>query len=350
MKKFTEKPFMLVLTNGSDDDMAAAKSALAPVAEAFRAKDAALNFLYANPKLELTGRVCQFAHLSKDPQLVIINIEESTKCIAADQSITAENLSAFAQAFFEGKLTFGPVKPAPLSLTEALGNEFVNNKGEKFTLADLAGKNLGIYFSAHWCPPCRGFTPLLAKTYKMLKEDPSKPFEIIFVSADQSEKEFQSYFADMPWLTLAPSADLEHRKDSLNTIFDVEGIPTLVMMDPTMEKRNTEAVERVQEDLSGLDFPWLDVLVVAELAKVPGGASGKTEKHDCELAEYQGGGKWLCDECECCPPLNTPRMQCEDCGYDLCMDCWKTEKGGANDPKAGGEEECPGGVCQMPKK
>lgn len=28
---------------------------------------------------------------------------------------------------------------------------------------------VGIYFSAHWCGPCRGFTPRLVETYKSLK-------------------------------------------------------------------------------------------------------------------------------------------------------------------------------------
>ena len=27
----------------------------------------------------------------------------------------------------------------------------------------LAGKTVVLYFSAHWCPPCKAFTPLLAK-------------------------------------------------------------------------------------------------------------------------------------------------------------------------------------------
>jgi nucleoredoxin len=36
-------------------------------------------------------------------------------------------------------------------------------------LATLSEKEVvGLYFSAHWCPPCRGFTPKLADAYKEL--------------------------------------------------------------------------------------------------------------------------------------------------------------------------------------
>lgn len=50
----------------------------------------------------------------------------------------------------------------------------------------LAGKTLGIYFSAHWCGPCRTFTPLLAQVYKAVRQKHSD-FEILFVSGDKSE-------------------------------------------------------------------------------------------------------------------------------------------------------------------
>ena len=34
----------------------------------------------------------------------------------------------------------------------------------------LADKQVvGLYFSAHWCPPCRGFTPKLAEVYTAIK-------------------------------------------------------------------------------------------------------------------------------------------------------------------------------------
>jgi thiol-disulfide isomerase/thioredoxin len=29
---------------------------------------------------------------------------------------------------------------------------------------------IGLYFSAHWCPPCRGFTPHLAETYDAIRD------------------------------------------------------------------------------------------------------------------------------------------------------------------------------------
>merc|ERR1712100_32121 len=41
-------------------------------------------------------------------------------------------------------------------LLETLGSELV---------AKIAGKPFALYFSAHWCPPCRGFTPKLAEWY-----------------------------------------------------------------------------------------------------------------------------------------------------------------------------------------
>ena len=67
-----------------------------------------------------------------------------------------------------------------------------------FTLDD---ENLMLYFSAHWCPPCRGFTPELVKVYNELKKTRSD-MELVFVSSDRDEAAFHEYFAGMPWLAL----------------------------------------------------------------------------------------------------------------------------------------------------
>ena len=45
--------------------------------------------------------------------------------------------------------------------------------------------------SAHWCPPCRMFTPKLRQTYLQLKAA-GKDFEVVFCSFDRSQKDFES--------------------------------------------------------------------------------------------------------------------------------------------------------------
>jgi len=82
----------------------------------------------------------------------------------------------------------------------------------------------GIYFSAHWCPPCRGFTPKLAEKYAEMQK---KGFTIIFASWDQDEEAFNGYFKDMPWAAFPFGC-----KDALQkskALPDVNGIPTLYL-------------------------------------------------------------------------------------------------------------------------
>lgn len=80
------------------------------------------------------------------------------------------------------------------------------------------GKTVGLYFSAHWCPPCRGFTPKLAEFYK--KHHTEKNFEIVFVSSDKNDAEFQEYYKEMPWLAL-PFADRGRKVSLLKLIISV---------------------------------------------------------------------------------------------------------------------------------
>ena len=50
---------------------------------------------------------------------------------------------------------------------------------------------VAVYFSAHWCPPCRQFAPALAQVYADMKAA-GKKFEIVFVSSDQDESGFDA--------------------------------------------------------------------------------------------------------------------------------------------------------------
>lgn len=89
----------------------------------------------------------------------------------------------------------------------------------------LAGKVVAVYCSAHWCGPCRQFTPLLAQFYLRLKAM-GKPFEIVFASLDQEEEAFASYFASMPWLAFPYQGD---EREEVVAQFQVQSIPRLLV-------------------------------------------------------------------------------------------------------------------------
>ena len=60
-------------------------------------------------------------------------------------------------------------------------------------------KTIGIYFSAHWCPPCRSFTPKLVEIYNEAHIDLKSSFRLLFVSCDRDETSFHQYHSSMPW-------------------------------------------------------------------------------------------------------------------------------------------------------
>lgn len=113
---------------------------------------------------------------------------------------------------------------------ENLPKGLLDAKGNAVTLDQLKGKIVGIYFSAHWCPPCRAFTPKLVE----FRDKHSKDFEIVFVSSDKTEKDQQGYMTEtkMQWPTVKwQSAEANALKKKYNVI----GIPTLVILSPTGE-------------------------------------------------------------------------------------------------------------------
>jgi len=119
----------------------------------------------------------------------------------------------------------------------------IRNNGEKVKVEELEGKYVGLYFSAHWCPPCRYFTPVLSEIYKKLLE--KGDFEIVFISADRDEKSFEEYHHTMPWLAL-PFSD-ENTRKKLDQVFKVDGIPCLVFLDKEGRAITTEGVETIGE-------------------------------------------------------------------------------------------------------
>jgi nucleoredoxin len=124
-----------------------------------------------------------------------------------------------------------PYRPQPLSalLPEALGTTLNKPDGTTVATADVLKKPvLGLYFSAHWCPPCRGFTPVLSEKYTKLKEA-GKDFDLVFVSSDRDQAAFDEYHKEMSFLAL-PFKERD-AKSKLSSAFKVQGIPSLVFVD-----------------------------------------------------------------------------------------------------------------------
>lgn len=133
-----------------------------------------------------------------------------------------------------------------------VGTEILGKDGNKAT---LEAKYVGLYFSAHWCPPCRQFTPELVTFYQHLKDTKPGQLEIIFISWDGDEDSYKEYYNSMPWLSLPFDSDL---KEKLGEKYQVQGIPSLVLLDgATGEVVRKQARGMVDSDPSGDKFPWL---------------------------------------------------------------------------------------------
>ncbi len=91
------------------------------------------------------------------------------------------------------------------AIQDLLGATVLSKEGEVQT-SSLCGKDkvVGVYFSASWCPPCRGFTPVLAKFYDNFKANHARKDDlfIVFVSSDRDEKNFEEYYSEMPFYAL----------------------------------------------------------------------------------------------------------------------------------------------------
>lgn len=139
------------------------------------------------------------------------------------------------------------------------GETLLSKKGE-VSVSSLDGKYVGVYFSAHWCAPCRQFTPVLRKVYLNLQKQ-NVPFEIVFCSKDNDIKGFEEYYGSMPWLAIP--FDNNEVKENLNNLFAVSGIPRLVMLSPD-GVINPQAKADVEENPAG--FPWKEPTPLERIA------------------------------------------------------------------------------------
>lgn len=111
-------------------------------------------------------------------------------------------------------------------LAAVVPENLVDAQGNAVDRGRLADKLVGLYFSAHWCPPCKKFTPKLVDFRDRHADD----FEVVFVSSDRDEQAQLRYMEtyDMKW----PAVKYGPALQELAQRFGVRGIPTLIVLSP----------------------------------------------------------------------------------------------------------------------
>ncbi len=168
---------------------------------------------------------------------------------------------------------------------------------------------------AHWCGPCRHFTPKLVEKYNE-HVAAGRPFEVVFLSWDEDLAAFDKYYAEMPW----KKADYgeKARNQFLSRFFGVRGIPTLLLFDEFGQLITTNGREAVS-DLSFEDWKNFEGIkrqealdLEKQVAALPERIIHEAHSHvltktKCPYAHGQfgcdicgeGGATWSyhCDEC-----------------------------------------------------
>lgn len=133
------------------------------------------------------------------------------------------------------------------------GDTLLTKEGEQPTKKVLGDTTaIGMYFSAHWCPPCRTLTPMIADMYR--NSFKAKGMEIIYVSRDRNEEQFKSYYDEQPWVAIP--YEEQDKIDALSKKYKVKSIPTLVILDSDGKLITKEGREAVSGDPTGEQYPW----------------------------------------------------------------------------------------------
>ncbi|MEP6936598.1 MAG: thioredoxin-like domain-containing protein [Chthoniobacterales bacterium] len=152
----------------------------------------------------------------------------------AAQAAEAQKINTLYQNQIAKARAGAPISaPSAHPVAAALKGDLVSWKNGSIAHFDDEGmpkkKFIALYFSAHWCVPCRKFTPQLVEWYNRVASQHPE-FEIVFVSSDRSLFAMETYMreAQMPWPAVE-FAKLESKAELKKLGGD--GIPSLIAID-----------------------------------------------------------------------------------------------------------------------
>ncbi|XP_028796232.1 probable nucleoredoxin 1 [Neltuma alba] len=288
-------------------------------------------------------KLARHFELSNFPALVVIGPDGKTLHSNVADAIEKHGAAAypFTPEKFAELSEIEKAKEAAQTLESILISgdlDFLIGKdGIKIPVSDLVGKTILLYFSAHWCPPCRAFLPKLIESYHKIKAKQDSAVEVVFISSDRDLASFNDFFAGMPWLAL-PFGD--SRKSFLSRKFKAQGIPMLVAIGPggqilTKDARNLVALYGAEA------YPFTEERVKeleATSEEMPKGwpekVAQKSHEHELVLTRR---GIYICDGCN--EEGHAWSYCCDQCDFDLHPKCALEEE----KPKEENKQE--GRVC-----
>ena len=147
-------------------------------------------------------------------------------------------------------------------MAQVAGLQLKTKTGPQIPAAEaLQGKKVvAVYFSAHWCPPCRGFTPKLKDFYEdVLGKHGDDSLAIVFVSSDRSEEDQDAYFKEShgDWFVVPFGSEAAGK---LKKDCQVSGIPKLVIVDSNGQPLNQNARGDVESESPSATYTkWLEL-------------------------------------------------------------------------------------------
>ena len=165
------------------------------------------------------------------------------KCPKCQEPIDKQDMEYHEIEVHGEKPKFDPAVQGKNSLVPIIGISLVRKEMKSIDdIQYLMDPNVVtlMYFSAHWCPPCRNFTPLLIDVYDKMNRD-AKKMEIIFISLDENVENYLEYLKIMPWISLPFTQ--KQRREKLTSTYRIRGIPTLYVINKSGKVLNPNAVE-----------------------------------------------------------------------------------------------------------
>lgn len=168
----------------------------------------------------------------------IVSYDLATNFLEGDSKLTVTQIGELVQTLGKNRGDCPQMQEfkakAAKSVKSAIGEpykdiELLNTEWKPVKLSQFIpkGKYVLLEFWASWCGPCRGEIPHLKHVYKEYKD---KGFEIVSVSVDEKNKDWQKALREekMSWTQLD---DPQEEQGPAQQIYNVTGVPYCILLD-----------------------------------------------------------------------------------------------------------------------